>query len=190
MNTKRTTLLAVVISAAFISIAEIPSEKPEVSAPPMGNARLLNFSNRGFVGTGEQVMIPGFVVSGDGGKTFLIRAVGPTLETLGVEGALQDPYMSIRREPVPGMFYPTVVIGNDDWDENSRGAEVAQLAQQVGAFALLPASKDAALVVGLGAGVYTVVVGSGDGGTGVALVEIYILDEYAQQTQTTSPSRR
>ncbi|HEX7130824.1 MAG TPA: immunoglobulin domain-containing protein, partial [Rhodanobacteraceae bacterium] len=136
------------------------------------SARLLNISNRGFCGVGDQVMIPGFWVSHEGAKTFLIRVVGPSLGKLGVtSGTMDDPKLEI---------YPsgakTPILSNDDWGDNPDAAYTAAIAQQVFAFSLAEGGTDAALVVTLPPGGYTVVGSSADGtSTGVILVEVYLV---------------
>ena len=130
-------------------------------------ATLVNISNRGYVGVGGDIMIPGFVVAGNASKTLLIRAVGPTLFTdYGVTGVLENPLL---------RFYQgdAAIAENDDWESSSLGPLAAELALQVGAFDLHAGSLDAALVITLTPGVYTVQA-SGVGGTdGNALVEVY-----------------
>jgi len=121
--------------------------------------RLINLSNRGLVRVGEQIAIGGFTIA-DAPVTLLIRAVGPSLAQFGVEDVLADPQLQIVGGP-----------GNDNWS----GEDVAQAAAQVFAFSLPVGSKDAALLVTLEPGSYTVHV-SGVGGTqGVALLELYLV---------------
>lgn len=55
------------------------------------NSRLQNISTRGFVGTGDDVMIGGFIISGSSPKTVLVRGRGPSLADFGVQGALMNP---------------------------------------------------------------------------------------------------
>ncbi len=123
--------------------------------------RLVNVSARNFVGTGDAIMIAGFVVDGPVAKTLLIRAVGPTLAGFGVGGALADPKLEIFRNGAKA-------VENDDWSP-----ALAATAQAVGAFALLPNSRDAALLVTLPPGAYSAQVSGIAGGTGEALVEVY-----------------
>ncbi|MBE2214425.1 MAG: hypothetical protein IAE82_11180 [Opitutaceae bacterium] len=135
-------------------------------------ARLINISNRGFVGVGGQIMIPGFVVSDEGSRTFLIRAVGPRLTTFGVQGVLEDPEFTVyRREN--GIDYP--ILSNDDWGTGADASQTAAVARQVFAFSLVEGSKDAAFVVTLPPGAYTVNARGKNGSTGVALVEVYLV---------------
>jgi hypothetical protein len=135
-----------------------------------GTARVVNLANRGFVGTGDQVMIPGFVVQGGGPRTYLVRAVGPTLATFGVGGVLANPQLQLVRIGTPN----TTVAVNDDWSSDAAAqADVASVGATVGAFPLPAGSADAALVVTLEPGVYTAVVSGVGDATGVVLVEVY-----------------
>jgi hypothetical protein len=118
-------------------------------------------------------MIPGFVVSGDGPKTFLLRAIGPTLSAFGVTGVLADPTLTVYRR-LPGN--PPVeqeIVRNDNWGESSDAADVAAAAAAVYAFPLDLQSADAAMLITLPPGVYTAVASGKSGATGVALVELY-----------------
>ncbi|MEZ5278804.1 MAG: hypothetical protein R3F07_20655 [Opitutaceae bacterium] len=133
-------------------------------------AVLSNISNRGFVGQGASIMIPGVVVSSEGSKTLLIRAVGPALgELFAIQGALSDPVMSVFKGG-------DLILTQDNWGESPEQALTAQVAQQVGAFALPEGSADAAFVVTLPPGAYTIKASGVAGGTGVALVEVYVVD--------------
>ncbi|BET69262.1 hypothetical protein ASA1KI_41800 [Opitutales bacterium ASA1] len=143
--------------------------------PAPSAARLSNLSNRGWVGSGAAVMIPGFVVSDEGPKTVLLRAVGPGLTTFGVQGVLRDPNLTLYQANA-GSYLQEPILWNDNWGENGDAADIAAVAEQVGAFALEPGSKDAAFVITLQPGVYTVHAAGADGGTGVALVELYLVD--------------
>jgi hypothetical protein len=138
-----------------------------------GEARLMNLSNRGYVGTGADIMIPGFVVSEEGPKTFLIRAVGPGLWCWALDGLLHDPrltiYQRVEEAEVP-------ILWCDNWGENGDATQVAQTAAQVGAFELTEGSADAAFVVTLAPGVYSVHAAGKDGGTGIGMVEIYVVE--------------
>jgi hypothetical protein len=132
-----------------------------------GAARLTNLSARNFVGAGDDVLIAGFAVSGFGTLRVLIRAIGPTLGGIpfGVPGVLADPFLEVRNAS------GAVVAVNDNWDP-----ALAAVSAAAGAFGLAPGSKDSAVQVTLPAGAtYTAVVRGADGGTGVALVEIYEL---------------
>ncbi|MGH8018018.1 MAG: hypothetical protein ACREIA_06960 [Opitutaceae bacterium] len=139
-----------------------------------GDSRLVNISSRGFAGAGGKVMIPGFVVSNEGPRTLLIRAVGPALADpeFGVQGAMADPTLTVFRADGGGAS--TRILSQDNWGENPDAACTAQIARQAGAFDLAADSADAAFVVTLPPGVYTMHGQSADGvETGVVLVEVY-----------------
>jgi PKD repeat protein len=130
-------------------------------------ARLINVSARMNVTPAEGTLIAGFVISGNAPKTVLIRGVGPTLGLFGVTGLLADPQINV-------FSGGTLIAANDDWSTGpSPAAQIAAAAAQVGAFALPDGSKDAALLLTLQPGAYTVVVTGAGGASGVALVEIY-----------------
>ncbi|MDP3070224.1 MAG: immunoglobulin domain-containing protein [Opitutaceae bacterium] len=150
-------------TASGLALAEVYDEDG-LTAP----TRLLNVSTSGFVGTGDQALVPGFVIGGTAPKTLLIRAVGPGLAQFGVPGTLADPQLSVQ--PLGHNF---AVVTNDNW-----GGDPALAAAfvQAGAFALAPASRDAAVVLRLPPGGYSVVVSGVGATTGTALVEIYDLD--------------
>jgi hypothetical protein len=127
--------------------------------------RLVNFSSRVWVGDpagNGGVLITGFVIGGTAPKQFLLRAIGPSLATYGIRGALPNP--SLRLFDARGRL----LMENDDWS----GADLAAAMARVGAFALPNGSKDSALLVTLDPGLYTMQV-VGNGGQGVALAEIY-----------------
>ncbi|MBL9202008.1 MAG: hypothetical protein JNL39_15970 [Opitutaceae bacterium] len=137
-----------------------------VEAYDAGNglaARLSNVSARNRSGTGSDVLIAGVTIAGTGPRNVLIRAVGPTLAAFGVAGTLADPKLEVYSGT-------TKIAENDNW-----AASLAPTFDSVGAFQLTAGSRDAALVIALQPGSYTVQVPGADGGTGEALVELYEL---------------
>jgi cyclophilin family peptidyl-prolyl cis-trans isomerase len=132
-------------------------------------AKLINVSALGNSGPGVDALIPGFVISGDGAKTMLVRVVGPALGGFGVVGAMDDPRLSV----VPlGQNYS--IAENDNWG----GIDTLKTAfATAGAFEFGDdASNDAAVLVRLPPGGYTVKVEGAGGETGIVLVEAYDLD--------------
>lgn len=122
-----------------------------------------NISTRGYVGTGDWVLIGGLIIQGNEPKTVLVRGVGPGLaQYLG--GTLADPTLDIVDSA------GNIVATNDDWNNSLL---VEQVGNAVGAFALTPGSKDAATVVVLNPGAYTVRVSGANNTAGIALVEAY-----------------
>jgi hypothetical protein len=131
------------------------------------NQRLLNVSTRSLTGTATDTLIGGFVVSGTESKTVLIRGIGPTLSGLGVAGALSAVRLEVFREQT------SIAVGTDWGASANNPTEVAAVAARVGAFALQPNSRDAALVLNLAPGAYSAVVTGQSGAFGVALLEVY-----------------
>ncbi len=147
-----------------------------------GRERLANLATRGLVGTGENNLIAGFVVQGTAPKRVLVRAVGPTLASFGVPGALADPRLTL----IDGRGQPVMSV--DDWNP---AGPVAALAASVGAFELSAGSKDAAAVATLEPDNYTVrVEGSAGAATGVALIEVYDADAAGSASQQINLSTR
>lgn len=129
--------------------------------------RLKALAVRSRAGVGNNILIAGFVLVGDAPKTVLIRAVGPSLAQQGVSGVLVDPGLRLFR-------------GNEEIDRNNDWGGTAWLKKAFAEVGLggfeSDSSRDAALLVSLEPGVYTVHVSGADGGTGVALVEVYAVE--------------
>jgi len=142
------------------------------AAVDWGRVRLANLSTRGLVGAGERIMIAGFVVQGTGRKNLLVRGIGPALAGFGVPGALAEPRLSVLNAT------GRVLLSAGAWETAGAAAAgaVATLGRRLGAFALGTGSLDAAAVVALDPGAYTVWVEGAGGTGGVALVEIYDAD--------------
>ncbi|MBI5691590.1 MAG: immunoglobulin domain-containing protein [Verrucomicrobia bacterium] len=145
-----------------IALAEIYDATPSASFGAT-TPRLVNVSARTQVGTGDNILITGFVVGGSTPVRILLRAVGPTLASFGVGGALADPKLELFRGSEK-------ITENDNWD-----AATAANFSRVGAFGFTAGSRDAALVAVLQPGSYTAQVSGVNGTTGVALVEVYEL---------------
>ncbi len=134
---------------------------------------LVNLSARASVGTGANVVIPGITIRGDKPKQLLIRAAGPALATFGVPGTLANPVVSVF--DASGQK----VLVNDNWGDVPNLAELRTAATQQGAFALPEGSKDAAMLVTVPAGSYTIQVtgaGTGTAAQGISAVEVYEAD--------------
>ncbi|PTY07698.1 hypothetical protein DB347_05565 [Opitutaceae bacterium EW11] len=134
------------------------------AAPAAGSAKLVNLSARAGVTSGEGALIAGFIVSGEGQKQVLIRAVGPSLAQYGVSGYLMDPVLTLRDGS------RTTLASNDDW----RGTqELSDAIAEMGAFPLPNDSTEAVILATLPAGAYTAELSAKAGASGVALIEIY-----------------
>jgi predicted alpha/beta superfamily hydrolase len=131
--------------------------------------KMINLSTRGRVAAGENVMIAGVVVDGILPKRVLIRAAGPSLGPLGVTEPLANPrFRVVNRDG-------TTVAENDDWGSATDPAALTAATTAASAFPFASGSHDAAIIALLDPGLYTVVVESADGTSGVALVEAYEL---------------
>jgi hypothetical protein len=141
-------------------IAEVYDATPSANFTAT-TPRLLNVSVRKHLGTG---LTAGFVLGGTTPTRVLIRVVGPGLAAFGVGGTVVDPQLT--------LFAGSTKIGeNNDW---AGAAELAAAFTSVGAFALPAAtSKDAALLVSLNPGQYSVQATGVANTTGVAIVEVY-----------------
>ena len=134
---------------------------------------LVNLSARASVGTGANVVIPGITVRGTKPKTLLIRAAGPALANFGVGGTIANPLLGVFDANGDRM------LANDNWSDVPNLAELRAATAAQGAFALPEGGRDAAMLVTLPPGGYTVqVAGSGTGtaAQGVAIVEVYEAD--------------
>jgi hypothetical protein len=127
-------------------------------------SRLSNLSARSQITAAGDSLIVGFVVKGDAPRALLIRGVGPTLTTLGLTATLSDPKIQVFSNT------GTSLSENDDWADNPA---LIRTFNQVGAFPLVAASKDAALQVALLPGAYTIHVSGSGSATGTVLAEIY-----------------
>ncbi|HSH39434.1 MAG TPA: matrixin family metalloprotease [Chthoniobacterales bacterium] len=131
-----------------------------LSSVPAPN--LVNLSTRAFIGTGEEVMIGGFIVQGSQPATVILRAIGNSLSARGVSGTNEDPTIELRSGSGQLQF-------NDDWVDY-RNAET------VASYGLDPTgSREAAIIATLQPGNYTVVIRGFEDVTGVGLVELYDL---------------
>jgi uncharacterized protein (DUF1800 family) len=156
-----------------------------------GGGKLVNLSARAQVGTNNNILIPGIVISpGSGTRRLLIRAAGPTLGTLGVAGVLNDPQILVANS----AGTPAFTIGNDNWATPVGGAALpadvlgaAFLA--AGAFNFDPASRDAAVMVDLPPGSYTIQTSGVNNATGVGLVEVYDLTPATPSLVTVAATR-
>jgi len=128
---------------------------------------LANISTRALVGTGGNILIAGFVVTGSQPARVLVRGVGPGLQAFGVSGALAQPILTVYDSA------NKVVGTNTGWQNAPNSAEISSVAVTVGAFALQGGSADSALLLNLPPGTYTAEVAGAGGATGIALVEVY-----------------
>ena len=148
-------------NATGVGLMEIYDLDPDGSP-----ARLANISTRGNVLTGDNVMIGGFIVRGDVPKRTIVRARGPSLFLSGVPiaGRLMDPALELRDAN------GALIKANDNWRSDQQ-AEIA-------ASSIAPTDdNEPAIVWTLTPGNYTTIVSGVNNTTGIALVEMYDLDQ-------------
>lgn len=127
-----------------------------------GSARVINISTRGFILTGENVMIGGLIITGDSPSLLVIRAIGPSLNDFSVPNPLEDPLLELHSSN------GDIIVTNDNWQESQRQALLDT--------GLAPShEKESAILISLAPGNYTAVVRGADGGVGNGLVEFYKL---------------
>jgi hypothetical protein len=126
------------------------------------NSRFGNIATRGFVDTGDNVMIGGLIIGGGGGNgKVVVRAIGPTLGNFGIAGALQDPTLELHDGN------GNLLLFNNNWQDDPSAGEVQ-------AINLAPNDpRESAVLRSLPPGAYTAIVRGNGNTTGVGLVEVY-----------------
>jgi hypothetical protein len=138
-----------------------------------GTTSLLgNISTRGFVQTGDNVMIGGFIVQGTGAKRVIIRAIGPELTQHGITNPLADPTLELHNAT-------GALIGfNDNWQTTILGGVITsdQVSDIQNSGHVPTAASESAIIANLTPGNYTAIVRGVNNTTGVGLVEVYDLN--------------
>jgi hypothetical protein len=128
-------------------------------------SKLSNLSSRAFVGTGNNVVIAGFVLGNNqGSDRVVVRGLGPSLAAFGIANTLADPTLQLRNEN------GVLLVSNNDWQDDP--AQAAELT----ADGLAPSdAKEAAIAATLPPGLYTAILAGLNNTTGVGTVEVYDL---------------
>ena len=141
-----------------------PTPSPTPTPTPTSAARPLNFSTRLQVGGGDDAGIGGFIILGVAPRTVLLRGIGPSLGSAGVQNPLSNPVLELNG---PAGFSPVI---NNNWRETQEA--------EIMATGLAPANDlESAILVTLDPGSYTTILKDHDDGTGLGLVEIYDLSQ-------------
>ena len=139
-----------------------------LTVPNSADSRLASLASRTRTANGDQIAIAGFSIAGTAAKPVLIRAAGPTLGALGVNGALAAPRLE--------LYSGSTEIGtNAGWSTAINAAAISSAAARAGAFAFPAGSADSAILTTLAPGGYTVLMSAGTGAAGVGLLEVYDL---------------
>jgi hypothetical protein len=139
-----------------IGLIEVYDLNPEV------DAKLGNISTRALVGTGNDIVIAGFILGNNSNSTRLVlRGIGPSLTAFGVPNALADPTLEVRNSD------GSLVASNDDWQGDPAHAELT-------AAGLAPTNpKESGIALNLGPGAYTGLLSGAGNSTGVGVIEVY-----------------
>lgn len=131
-----------------------------------GVAKFSNISTRGRVGANDDALIGGFIISGDGSKKVVLRAIGPSLGgPNGLSGVLNNPTLELRNGN------GQLLDSNDDWVDSPQ-------ADAMSAAHVAPSDRrESAILTTLTPGRYTAVVRGLNDTTGIGLVELYDLDK-------------
>ena len=141
---------------------------------------LANISTRGFVQTGDKVMIGGFIVGGSNPKQIIVRALGPTLgqAPFNIPGTLANPVLELHGGD------GSLITSNDNWSTAANSADIS-----ASGFAP-PNSAEAAILTSLAPANYTAIVRGAANGTGIALLECYDLDSDVAVSKLSNISTR
>jgi T5SS/PEP-CTERM-associated repeat protein len=146
---------------------EITALNDAVAAP----TSLVNISTRLEVGLNDNVLIGGFILTGNTPKRVMVRAIGPSLNQAGVSGALTNPTLELHNGT------DAVIASNDNWNVTQNGGVITN--DQVGeilASTIAPSDgAESAIILTLGPGAYTAVIRGANNTTGIGLVEVYDL---------------
>jgi hypothetical protein len=126
-----------------------------------GDCKLANISTRGIVQSADNVLIGGFILGGaNGNAKLLVRAIGPSLTSVGVSNALSDPTLELRDGN------GVLLLANENWKDQQQAA-----IERTG----IPPndSSESAIVADLAPGAYTAIVAGKNGASGVGLIEVY-----------------
>ena len=154
-----------------VGLVEVFELAPAASATTA--TRLINLSTRAFVGTGQNILIPGIVVGPRAiapvptSRLVLIRAVGPGLADFGVTGPLARPQLKVIAST------GEIAADNIGWQSAANREALIAASARVGAFPLSLTRADSALLLSLNVADFTIQVSGADGGSGIALVEVY-----------------
>ena len=136
---------------------------PASTAPITSTSRIVNISTRMRVGTNDDVLIGGFIITGTQSKKVILRAIGPSLAASGIAGALSNPTMELHNST------GALIASNDDWQTSAQ-------APQIASSGIPPANPmESAIIATLAPGSYTAIVRGVNNTTGIGLIEGYEL---------------
>jgi hypothetical protein len=152
-----------------VGLVEVYDLNPGTTSPSI----LRNISSRSVVLTGDDVMIGGFIVQGSGTKRVIVRAIGPELSQYGVPFPLPDPTLELY----DGRG--ALIASNDNWQTTVIGGIITKdQVMDIQSSGHAPTDPlESAIIAQLPPGRYTAIVRGKNISVGVALVEVYDLDQ-------------
>jgi uncharacterized delta-60 repeat protein len=157
----------------------VTSSSPVVAVTAGTPSRIVNVSTRMFADTGDNALIGGVIVAGTVSKHVVIRALGPSVGAAGIVGAMQDPTLEVRDGN------GALVAQNDNWRTDPTAATTLTT------LGLQPHDdRESALLATINPGGYTAIVRGAGNATGVALVEVYDLDDFSTNAKLANISTR
>jgi hypothetical protein len=165
VNTAKARIMVQAVGNVFFDVSDADFTIATAGVGPLPS-QLLNISTRTRVQTGDNVMIGGFIVTGDAPKKVVLRAIGPSLSSSGtpVAGRLDDPTLELLDSA------GTRITFNDNWKDSEGRADIE-------AQGLQPTDdREAAIARTLAPGLYTAIVRGANNSTGIGLVEAYDAD--------------
>jgi hypothetical protein len=129
-------------------------------------AKLANISTRALVGTGNDIVIAGFILGsphlGGGATRIVLRGIGGSLTVFGVPNALSNPTLELRNSS------GALLASNDDWQ-----SDPAQAAELTAAGLAPTNAQESGIAITLGPGQYTALLAGQGTTTGVGVIEVY-----------------
>lgn len=146
------------------------SANDAITLPFVPPGKAVNLATRVSVGTGEQVAIAGFIISGSVPKKVLLRGIGPSLAANGVPNPLANPTLTLFDEP------GNVLSTNDNWRDSPQATEITNSG-------LAPHNdSESAVLISLVPGQYTAILAGKDATIGNGLIEVYDLEAGTSST--------
>ena len=128
-------------------------------------SKLGNISTRGFVATGDDIMIAGLILNGNTAQDIVVRGLGPSLADFDIPHVLPNPQLELR--DINGGL----IRANNDWMDDPAQAALIQAA------GLAPTNPlESAIYQTLAPGLYTSLLSGVNNSTGVGLAEVYDLN--------------
>ena len=141
-----------------------PTPTPSPTASPIPAIKAINLSTRMRVQTGDRVGIGGFIITGNAPKRVLLRAIGPSLTRYNIVDVLADPVLELHG---PTGF---ATITNNNWRDTQE--------DEIQATGIPPTNDlESAIVMTLNPGSYSAIVRGNGNTSGVALIEVYDLNQ-------------